>query len=149
MHTSEYVERGLNNQGTEVKIRRGRLAIEDWEKRTRFILRHLDDPIALQRSPICRLNVIERLAKAQYPSGIVSRGRALHDLIDDCLQEIENELDGHAGLYKLKQFVNLTRRGYGPTKASKIMGVSPEHACRTYKRSLVSLLSEKLTMKLR
>ena len=137
------------NQGIGKKKKRGRLAIEEWEKRTRFILRHLDDPIAIQRSPICRLNAIERLAKTEYPNGIVSRGRALHDLIQDCLLEIEQELHDHSGLQKFAQFISLTRQGHGPTKASKVMGVSPEHASRTYKRMLVKLLSEKLMMKLR
>ena len=139
----------VENEGIEGKTRRGRLAANEWQQRARYVLRHLDDPIALQRSPICRLLSLEKLAKSRYPNGIVARGRALHDLTQDCLQDIENELDGHAGLHRLKQFVNLTRQRKGPTEASRIMGISPEHTSRMYKRILVRFLAQKLLMKLR
>ena len=44
-------------------VKRGRLAFEEWQLRARYVLRHLDDPIDLQRSPLCRLVALERLAK--------------------------------------------------------------------------------------
>lgn len=130
-------------------VKRGRLAVEEWQLRARYVLRHLDDPIALQRSPLCRVAALERLAKEKYPNGIVARGRALHDLAQDCLQEIESELDGYAGVSKLKAFVALTRQGTGVTEASRSLGISPEHASRTFKRNLVELLAEKLILRLR
>lgn len=133
---------------TSNKTKRGRLAVEEWQLRARYVLRHLDDPIALQRSPLCRLASLERLAKARYPKSVVARGRALHDLLQDCLLEIETELDGHAGVAKLKSFISLTRQGSGITAASRSLGVSPEHTSRTFKRDLVVLLAEKLVLKL-
>lgn len=129
--------------------RRGRLAAEEWQLRARYVLRHLEDPIALQRSPLCRLAALERQAKAKYPNGIVARGRALNDLALQCLQEIEGELDGHTGVAKLKAFVLLTRQGMGPAKASRTLGITPAYASRTFKRNLVELLAEKLAVKLR
>jgi hypothetical protein len=131
------------------KVKRGRLATEEWQLRARYVLRHLDDPIALQRSPLCRISAVERLAKAKYPNGIVARGRALHDLIQECLKEIEIELDGHTGVSRLKTFITLTRQGSGVTQASRSIGISPEHASRTFKRNLVELLAEKLILRLR
>ncbi len=68
-------------------------------------LRHLGDPIALQRSPLCRLRSIEKLAESNYPHGIVARGRSLKDVVLECLQEIEDELDGHTGAANLKSFI--------------------------------------------
>ena len=65
------------------------------------------------------------------------------------LQEIETELDGHPGVAKLKEFVNLTRQGMGVAKASRSIGVTPEYACRAFKRTLVEMLTEKLLIKLR
>ena len=38
---------------------------------------------------------------------MVARGRTLHDVAPFCLQEIELELDGHAGVAHLKKFVAL------------------------------------------
>jgi hypothetical protein len=131
------------------KGKRGRLATKEWQARARYILRHLDDPIALQRSPLCRLVALERLAKGKYPNGVVARGRALHDLALECLREIEAELDGYSGAARFKKFVVLTRCGLGVTKASRELGISPEHATRCLKRELVELFTEKLSSKLR
>lgn len=128
--------------------KRGRLATDEWRVRARYVLRHLDDPIALQRSPLCRLATLERLAKAKYPNGVVARGRVLHDLALECLHEIEAELDGHAGVTRLKKFVTLTSCGLGVTKASRELGITPEHATRYLKRRLVELITEKLSSKL-
>lgn len=135
-----------SNTGNNIK--RGRLAVEEWQLRARYVLRHLDDPIALQRSPLCRLAALERLAKAKYPKSVVARGRALHDLLQDCLLEIENELDGHAGVAKLKSFISLTRQGRGVTEASRTIGITPEYASRALKRPLIELLTDKLLLKL-
>ena len=129
--------------------KRGRLAMDEWQSRARYVLRHLDDPIALQRSPLCRLVALERLARTRYPDGIVPRGRALHDLTMECLQEIETELNGHAGVAKLKAFVALTHQGMRVTDASRDLGISPEYASRALKRTLVEVLTEKLLLKLR
>ena len=129
--------------------KRGRLAASEWQDRARFALRNLGDPIALQSSPLCRLVPLERLAEAKYPNGIVAQGRTLNGLVMECLQEIETELDGHHGVAKLKQFVNLTRQGMGVTEASRTLGITAEYACRAFKRTLVELLTEKLLIKLR
>ena len=76
------------------------------------------------------------------------RGRALHELALECLQEIESELDGHAGVAKLKAFVALSRQGIRVTDASRNLGITPEYASKALKRSLVELLAEKLLIKL-
>lgn len=131
------------------KARRGRLTAEEWQARARYVLRYLDDPIALQRSPVCRLGALERMARAKYPNGIVAHGRTLIDLTYTCLQEIEYELNGHTGAAKLKEFVVLTRNGKCVTEASRAIGVSREYACRVLKRHLVELLAEKMQSKVR
>jgi hypothetical protein len=130
------------------KQKRGRLAIEEWRQRTRYILRHLNDPIALQRSPICRLLTLESIARLKYPSGFVARGRTLHDIAQECLQEIESELEGHNGIHKFKTFITLTRQGNGVSAASRKLGISTEYGCRSFKKELVNLLAEKLISKL-
>ena len=129
--------------------KRGRPAAEDWHLRARYILRHLDDPIALQASPLCRLAALDRLARSRYPHSIVPDGRALHDVALGCLQEIESELEGHTGVARLRDFVRLTRGGMGVTEASRNLGITPEYASRALKRRLVELLAEKLLAKLR
>jgi hypothetical protein len=141
---------GLDNSifGLEETSKRGRFSKYEWQLRVRFVLRHLDDPITLQGSPLCRLAALERLAKAKYSQSIVPRGRALHELALGCLQEIECELDGHAGVAKLKAFVALTREGKKVTEASRALGISEEYTSRSLKRNLVELLTEKLLLKL-
>jgi hypothetical protein len=137
---------GLYQYGEQVK--RGRTSINEWQVRARYVLRHLGNPIALQRSPLSRLRTIEKMAQANYPHGVVARGRYLNDLARECLEEIENELDGHAGTAKLKSFTALTRQGKKSVEASRILDITPEYASRSFKRTLVILLAEKLIMKL-
>lgn len=134
------------NKGQHVK--RGRFSKDEWQQRARYVLRHLDDPITLNGSPLCRLVALERLARTKYSESIVPRGRALHELAMACLQEIESELNGHDAVTKLKQFTDLTRQCKGVTEASRMLGISPEHASRYLKRNLVRLLAEKLILKL-
>jgi len=82
------------------------------------------------------------------PHGVVARGRFLNDVALECLEAIENELDGHAGAVKLKSFIALTRQGRKAIEASRILDITPEYASRKFKRTLVDLLAEKLVMKL-
>jgi hypothetical protein len=91
------------------------------------------------------------LVQEEGLASITIKGHAvvLNGLAIECLQEIEAELDGHPGIAKLKAFVTLTRQGMGVTEASRTIGVSPEYATRTFKRTLVELLTEKLLTKLR
>jgi hypothetical protein len=65
-----------------------------------------------------------------------------------CLEEIENELDGHAGAAKLKAFIAMTRQGVKAVEASRILDITPEYVSRSFKRTLINLLAEKLIMKL-
>ena len=140
------IENSANKNSNRGK---GRLTNEEWQQRVRYVLRHLEDPIALQRSPLCKLGTLERLAEIKYPNGVVSRGRALRDLIQSCLHEIETELDGFSGINKLKLFIRHTREGEGLSEASRSVGVTPEHASRTYKKQLLDLLTQKLLFKFR
>lgn len=129
--------------------KRGRTPSDEWQRRARRILRHLDDPLTLEWSPLCRLPSVDQIAKEKYPNSVLPHGRALHDFTKQCLEEIEGELNGHSGVAKLEQFIRLTRQGSGVKKASQVLGVTPSYASRTFKRTLVSLLAEKMMVKLR
>lgn len=145
---SENINARVGRNNIRSISKRGRFSKDEWQLRVRYVLRHLDDPITLQTSPLCRLVALEKLAKAKYSDSIVPRGRALHELALECLREIENELDGHAGVAKLRSFVALTRQGMRVTEASRNLGITPEYASRALKRNLVELLAEKLLLKL-
>jgi len=128
--------------------RRGRLSSAEGQLRIRYVLRHLDDPIELQKSPLSRTAAVEKMARDRYPNGIVARGRALHDFIVESLQEVENELDGHSGVARLKAFIVMTREGKGVKEAGRAIGVTREYASRKLKRTTVELLAKKLLFKL-
>ena len=128
--------------------KRSRFSKLEWQEGTRCILRHLDDPISLQGSVFYRLPAVEELGKARYSENTIPRGLALREVALDSLREIENELDGCAGVTKLKAFVALTRQGMGVAKASRALGITPEYGCRALKRTLVELLAEKLLIRL-
>ena len=123
-----------------MKSHRGRKDRHEWEERVRYILRHLDDPIMLQKSPIARLAVVEKRATKTYPNGLVPRGQALKDLVKEWLEEVESV----AGDGPFKNFVLLTTQGEGTMEASRKLGVSPSYVSRTYKKQLVQLLVKRI-----
>jgi hypothetical protein len=136
----ENVRRGSKGPGRPSETE-GRLRIS-------HLLRHLHDPIELQRSSLSSTKCVQTIAETRYPNGVIARGRALNDLLLECLQELENELDGHPRVMKLKTFITLTRHGKGVTEASKAIGVTPEYASRHLKRITIELLADKLAQKL-
>ncbi len=123
-----------------MKSHRGRKDGHEWEGRVRYVLRHLDDPIMLQKSPVARLAVVEKRATETYPNGLVARGQALKELVKEWLEEVESiASDG-----PFKNFVLLTTQGDGTMEASRKLGVSPSYVSRTYKKQLVQLLVERI-----
>jgi hypothetical protein len=60
--------------------------------------------------------------------------------------KIEDELDSHTGATNLKSFIATTRQEMKVVEASRILGVTPEYACRSFERTLVNLLAEKLAL---
>ena len=139
----------MNISNDSLALKRGRKTSDEWQRRVRRILRHLDDPLALEWSPLCRLPSIDQIAKEKYPNSVLPHGRALHYYIKQCLEEIEGELNGHSGVSKLEKFIRLTREGSSVKKASQVLGVTPSYASRKFKKVLVVLLAEKLMLKLR
>lgn len=128
-----------------MKSHRGRKDRHEWDKRVRYLLRHLDDPIMLQKSPVARLAVVEKRANDCYRNQLVARGRALHDLMVEWLEEIESSVGDSASLKQFHDFVVLTRKGIGTVEASRKLKLSAGHVSRTYKRLLVELLVERIT----
>ena len=111
----------------------------------RYILRHLDDPIMLQRSPVAGLVMVGKRAGESYPNQLVSRGRALHDLVIEWLGEVECSVEESTSLKHFHDYVVFTRKGMGTVEASKNLRLSAEHVSRTYKKMLVQLLVERIT----
>ncbi len=124
--------------------RRGRKDKHEWEERVRYILRHLDDPIMLQRSPVAKSTFVEKRVKDCYANRLVAHGRALHDLMIEWLEEVESSVDGSDRLKHFHDFVVFTRNGMGTMEASRKLGLSSGHVSRTYKRMLVELLIERI-----
>jgi hypothetical protein len=128
--------------------RKGRLSTEEWQERARDALRHRDDPIWLGRSPLAHTALVEQMAKERYPYGVVARGRAVCDLIVECLEEIEMDLGNSTGVARLREFIQLTRQGKGVKEAGQAIGVSPEYASRYFQHTVVELLADKLMLKM-
>ena len=99
----------------------------------------------LQRSPIASLKMVENRATESYSNKLVARGRALRDLVDEWLSDVETSAEGSTSLNTFAKFVVLTRQGMGTSEASRELGLSASHVSREYKRLLVSLLTERIT----
>ncbi len=70
----ELAPREMKREPDSLEVsKRGRPSELEWQERARYVLRHLGDPITLQKSPLCRLVTLERMAESRYPNGIVAR----------------------------------------------------------------------------
>lgn len=133
---------GMNNNK-----KRGKVSKLELQGHARYVLRHLGDPGVLQGSPFCKFSKVVELGKEKYPTNTIPNGLALKEIILECLQDLENEMDGHFGMVKLKDFITHTREGKGVAEASRAIEVTPAYGCRTFKRRLVELLAKKLLIK--
>ena len=99
----------------------------------------------LQKPPVARSAVVEKRASNCYRNRLVARGRALHDLTVEWLEEVESSVGESASLKQFHDYVVYTRKSMGTVEVSRKLKLSAWHVSRAYKRLLVELLVERIT----
>ncbi|MFC1962789.1 hypothetical protein ACFLWB_02185 [Chloroflexota bacterium] len=134
--------------GTAQVSKRGRVAKSEWEIRVADAFRRRGEPGILEDSPLSRFPAVDKLAKEKYQNRAAPFGRALQDLLWECFEEIESELDDLGGTAKWKSFARLTLKGMGVKWASEESGITSQYTSGKLKPKLMKLLTGKLMIKL-
>ena len=121
---------------------RGRPSSAVLDDQVREALRFLDDPIALEDSPLARLAIVRELTTTKYRGRTCSTGLALRQVLKEILDALASDLEGTpvgalaAGL----------RAGLTQADVARQLGISDEYLCRRWKPQLVRLVREQLMM---
>ena len=109
-----------------------------------YCLRHLNDRIMLNRSPLAKLTYVRKLAKKYYLKHVLPRGLALHELLGYCIKKLTEELGSDPVLGRHCRYLSLVQKGLSQRQISKELGLSREHVSRVYRPKAIELLAEEL-----
>lgn len=118
----------------------------EWVSRGRYLIANRNDPIALARSPVADSRYVTLYAGRKYGGQVVATGKALRDIVYDCLAQIANDL---SGTEPLATVFRLTSEGRTQRQIAKAIGITPEWMSRRYQKLVVSLFVEALAQRLR
>ena len=122
-------------------LARGRPSSAMLDDQVRAALRFLDDPIALEGSPLTRLSTVRDLSATKYRGRTCATGLALRQVLRETLDALASDLEGTpvgnlaAGL----------RVGDTQADVAREIGISDEYLCRRWKPQLIRLVREQLT----
>ena len=122
--------------------RRKRVSSEMWCDRVWYSLKHLDDLIALNYSPLTRLTYIERIAEEKYKNEALARARALRNTTNLCIDRLLKELENEASSAKEVQYLKLIRRGLNNSQIAKELGLTREHVSKVYRNKTIQLVTQ-------
>jgi hypothetical protein len=120
----------------------GRVPREVMISRIAWAVRNLDDLIGLDRSPLTKVDFVEKYAACYYKDRLCSRGLALRDLITDSMNELISET-AENGLHRLNNLLDMLRTGLTISQASEKIGLSREHVSRFYVKQVYRLVTER------
>lgn len=111
------------------------------ERHLRRALLRMDDPIALEESPLARLAIIERCAGELFTRRVCARGLALSRILHVCLRQVGADLGEHHPAATLARALD---RGMTQASAAREIGISEEHLTRRWKPAVVALVLDRL-----
>jgi len=109
-----------------------------------YCLRHLDDRIMLNRSPLAKRTYMRKLAKKYYVKHVLPCGFALQELLGYCIKKLTEELGNDPILGRHCKYLSLVQKGLSQKQISKELGLSREHVSRVYRPKATELLAEEL-----
>jgi hypothetical protein len=136
-------------EGRRVAVKRRATPKASLQDQIGLALRSIQDRSILNRSPLVRLNYVERTAKAQYSSHLLPRGLALRAILESCVDKVVNDLSGEPPLKKQCDYLRLIKDGVSCKEISRYLGCSREHVSRKYRKEAVALVSEEFQRRTR
>ena len=119
---------------------RGRPTAAAVDERVRAALRVIDDPIALERSPLVRLDSVHSLAAGPLRGRTCAEGLALRFVLRKALTDIAEDLAGTP----IGSLAAALHEGRKQAEVADELGISEEHLSRRWKGLLVSLVRERI-----
>ena len=121
-------------------LARGRPSSAMLDDQVREALRFLDDPIALEGSPLTRLSAVRDLSATKYRGRTCATGLALREVLRESLDALTSDLEGTA-VGKLAAGLRL---GDTQAEVAREIGISDEYLCRRWKPQLIRLVRQQL-----
>lgn len=122
-------------------LARGRPSSAMLDDQVREALRFLDDPIALEGSPLTRLPTVRELSVTKYRGRTCATGLALRQVLREILDALASDLEGTP----VGTLAVGLRVGDTQVEVAREMGISDEYLCRRWKPQLIRLVHEQLT----
>ena len=120
-----------------------------WEAGLGYILHKLDDIMALQRSNFTKVSGVRRFAEENYPGRSMPEGRALRDIVIQCVTIVLADLGAEAGCSHACRYLELAIKGVSCREISRDLKLSREHVSRTYRRQALQLLARQFVLTVR
>jgi hypothetical protein len=111
--------------------------MQEW---VREALRFVDDPVALQDSPLVSLPAVQQLVMTSFRGRTCAPGLALRALLRDALAAIGRDLDGAT----LGDMAVALLLGHTQASVAEARGVGDEWISRRWKPVLLALVLERL-----
>ena len=121
--------------------RRGPRGQNDTIELLRTALRVLDDPVALQDSPLAHLPVVRSAAARTFGRRICPEGQALAALLLAALRSVADGLGDH---HPVGRLARMTAEGKTQAEVAHSLNVRPEHLSRHFKPLLLRCLLQEL-----
>lgn len=136
--------KNYNSIGNPVEVKTHQKGFDKLVDNVAHCLRHLNDRITLNRSPLTKLTFVRKLANKYYVKHVLPRGLALHELLEFCIKRLTEELGNDPVLGRHCMYLSLVQKGLRQKQISKELGLSREHVSRVYRRKAIELLAEEL-----
>lgn len=107
----------------------------------RFALRHLDDAIALDGSPIAHAHAVQARADRAFPRRTCALGLALSSILHEILRDIAADLGADSPLGIIASSLD---HGMTQAHAARAVGITEEHLSRHWKPTLLKLVLQRL-----
>lgn len=111
------------------------------ERKLDIALKSIHDLSALNRNPLSRIKLIEKIAMAKYRNRILPRGLALREVLQNCIKKIITDTAGEAALIRERHYLDMSLKGMSRKSISQELHLSREHVSRYYRKSALALLA--------
>ena len=113
-----------------------------WDQRVQYCLKNLNNPIALNSSPLIRLAQVERIARTKYKNEGLPRAKALKDVLFLCIDRLVKEMENDSSSIKVARYLKLAKKGMNNSQIAKEMGLTREHVSRVYRNKALNLVTQ-------
>lgn len=122
--------------------KRGRKSGEELTYQVARALKYFQELERLEENPLCRLPVVQELAKAEYKDAALPTGFALRMLLIDATKIVIRDLGGLPAYQREIKFLKAYVNGCSVAEISRTLGLSREHVARKIQPRAIGLVAK-------